>query len=215
MMSNRSGTDQANLFSALRFFNLINDQQVVLDGLTALVSTDEDGRKSALGSMFRQRYPGQFRVSEQNGTEKALLDSIEADFGYTGDTRRKAMTFFLHGTRWAGIELSAHFPATRLGSGRTAAPSRARRVPRKRAATQTTPQQSAANNPAGEGEQVHVSFGDLGRVDVVVQVRWLELPDETFANLRRIIKELEALDTGTTQSSKPAEVDPDKEEDEA
>lgn len=199
MMSSKSGTDQANLFSALKFFNLIDGQQVVQDGLKALVATDDEGRKRALGSMFRQRYPGQFKVSEQNGTEKALLDSFEHDFGYSGDTRRKAMTFFLHGARWADTELSAHFPATRLGSGRSPGP-RPKRAVKKKTASLVTPERSATGNLAGDGEKVHVSFGDLGQVDVMVRVRWLELPDETFTDLRRIIKELKALDTAPAES---------------
>jgi len=190
MMNSKSGTDQANLFSALKFFDLIDNEQVVQDGLKALAASDEAGRKGAIGAMLQQRYPHQFEVSEQNGTEKLLLDSIEEDFGYTGDTRRKAMTFFLHSARWAGIELSAHFPVTRMGSGRTAS-TRAKRTPKKKAGpTQGT---APKGTPLAQGERVSVALGSAGSVEVDVKVRWLELPDEKFTALRRIIKELREL----------------------
>jgi hypothetical protein len=195
MMSSKSGTDQANLFSALKFFGLIDKGQAVQEGLTLIASSDEEGRRRAIGGLLRAYYPKQFAVSEQNGTEKLLLDSIEADWGYTGDTRRKAMTFFLHGARWAGLELSAHFPQTRMGSGRSTAP-RPKRAPKKKP-------DGAGSNPNGQGQSgsgggeggeiVNVSLGSAGSIRVDVRVKWLELDDDTFADLRRIVKELRAL----------------------
>jgi hypothetical protein len=197
IMNTKSGTDQANLFSALKFFDLIDDNNIVQQGLKAFVSADELGRKAAITAMFSGHYPNQFDVSSQNGTEKLLLDSFEDDFGYTGDTRRKAMTFFLHGARWAGIEMSPHFPTTRMGSGRSAI-NRTKRTTKKLSGTavQVMPKPS----PQGHGERVTVLLGDAGTVDVHVQVQWLDLPDKTFIELRRIIKELRDLGTDTAEA---------------
>lgn len=212
MMSSKSGTDQANLFAALKFFGLIDDSQVVQEPLKTLAAADETGRKGAISSLLRQRYPGQFDVSERNGTEKLLLDSLEKDFGYTGDTRRKAMTFFLHAARWTGMELSAHFPVTRMGSGRAAA-GRPKRTARKKAATGTATTSTKTVGAGGDGERVHVSLGPAGTVVVEVNVRWLELPDETFTDLRRIIKELRALgieDAGEGTGAEEIEDEPEE-----
>lgn len=203
IMSSKSGTDQANLFAALKFFNLIDDNYVVQEGLKAFVSADDASRKTAVTAMLAGRYPRQLEVSGQNGTEKLLLDSFETDFGYTGDTRRKAMTFFLHAARWAGMTLSPHFPVTRMGSGRPAT------NPRKKTTKKPngTGSQNGAKPPDhGPGERVVVSLGEAGTVEVNVQVQWLELPDQTFTGLRRIISELREL------GSEPADAEPDEDE---
>jgi hypothetical protein len=194
MMSAKSGTDQASIFNALKFFGLINAINAVQPGLTAFTAADEAGRKRSLESMMRQQYPSQIEVSEHNGTEKLLLDSFESAFGYTGDTRRKAMTFFLHGARFAGIDLSAHFPVTRMGSGRPANGRPKRTVKNKVQNPGGTSKAAGGVTDSGQkGEPVHVALGDAGSVDVLVNVRWLELPDETFTSLRRIVGELRAL----------------------
>ncbi len=124
MMDTKSGGDQANILGALKGFRLIADNNAVTAGLERLVVLDAGARKDALASTLREYYPNQIAVSEQNGTEKLLLDSFETDFGYAGDTRRKAMTFFLHAARHAGIQLSPHFPQTRSGSGSGPRPKR-------------------------------------------------------------------------------------------
>lgn len=43
------------------------------------------------------------------------------------------------------------------------------------------------------GERRDISLGDAGSVTVIVNVQWLDLPDEKFAKLRELIKDLEAL----------------------
>lgn len=193
VMAGKSGTDQANLFAAMKFFDLIDDANAVQPGLMSFAAADQEARKKVLTSLLRERYPNQFEVSDQHGTEKLLLDSFEEDFGFTGDTRRKAMTFFLHAARWAGMTLSAHFPTTRMGSGRTAA-SKPRRVTKKKTfAPPTADGQGQASEGSTRGEVVSVSFGDAGDVEVRVNVQWLALSDESFSELRRIIGELRSL----------------------
>ena len=104
-----------------------------------------------MAALLRSYYPKQLEVSAQNGTEKLLLDSFEEAFGLTGDTRRKAATFFLHAARQAGIALSPHFPATRSGPGRTAG-TRTKRTPPKRKPTDASPPRlPAVGTSKGEG----------------------------------------------------------------
>jgi hypothetical protein len=43
------------------------------------------------------------------------------------------------------------------------------------------------------GERRDISLGDAGSVTIIVDVRWLDLPDEQFAALRKLIKDIEAL----------------------
>ena len=110
MMDTKSGTDQSNILSTMRAFGLIDESQAVMPFLQQLVRTDEIQQKRAIGEVVKLLYPHQLEISAQNGTEKLLYDSFEQDFGVTGDTRRKAVTFFLHAARFGGMELSPHFP---------------------------------------------------------------------------------------------------------
>jgi len=122
MMRSKSGSDQVSLTAAMKAFGLIGDNQEVM-GLSELAGRDEAARTSWLALMVRKYYPAQMAVSEQNGTEQQLKDSFRDAFQMgSADTIRKAMTFYLHAARTAGIEPSPHFPTTRSGSGAPGSP---------------------------------------------------------------------------------------------
>lgn len=118
-MTSKSGSDQANLISALLSFGLTDEGGNVQDDLSLLVGTPADERKAAFGELVRKFYTGPMRVSSENGTQADLTKAFTDDYeGMSApDTRRKAITFFLHSARNAEIPLSPHFPATRSGSG--------------------------------------------------------------------------------------------------
>lgn len=141
MMTGKSGTDQATIISALKFFELIDTTQgnKVEDSLIDLVQATGDARKQFLARLVRQSYSGQLAVSDLPGTEAQLHKSFEDEFGVTGETRRKASTFFLHAAREAGIEVSPHFPKPRSGQGRAA--------PGKKAAKKKAGGKSATRGP--------------------------------------------------------------------
>lgn len=145
-----------------------------------LVAEAEPDRKKRLTSLLRRYYPLQFAVSDQHGTEKQLLESFEQAFGVTGDTRRKASTFFLHAARFAGMTLSAHFPATRGGSGRTAT-AKVKRTPvqKRKPGTPSTPSPA---DTGGGGDTYTVKLNSGGTVSVVVNVNLFSLStdDRTF-----------------------------------
>lgn len=180
MLDKKSGTDQMNLLAAFKSFGLVDDAHAVQAELEHLVGEAEPDRKKRLASLLRRHYPRQFEVSDQNGTEKQLLESFEQAFGVTGDTRRKASTFFLHAARFAGMTLSPHFPATRGGSGRTATTKVKRTVaPKRRPGAPTTPAPATAE---GAGDTYTVTLNSGGAVSVVVDVNLFSLStdDRTF-----------------------------------
>jgi hypothetical protein len=172
---------------------------VITAHLAPIAQGDENSRAKALGDLVRRYYPKALDLSARSGTEGQLHDLFRDDFGIaSADTRRKAVTFFLHAARKAGIELSQHFPSTRSGSGGPGTP-RAKRAPGPKrnkngnggtaGAPIVTTEQTAA------GERKHVSFGEAGNVTVTVNVKWLDLPDNVFTGLRKVIQDLEALGT--------------------
>jgi Family of unknown function (DUF5343) len=56
-------------------------------------------------------------------------------------------------------------------------------------------------------ERRDVSLGDAGTVTVIVNVQWLDLPDDKFTKLRQLIKDIEALGaSGPDRDDEDAEV---------
>lgn len=178
MLGSKSGTDQANLLNALKSFGLITEAQGVTSLLERFVDLDDHERRRVLGLMLKAHYPNQLSVSASHGTEKQLLESFSEDFGLAGDTRRKAVTFFLHAARHAGLELSAHFPTTRATGSGPAVP-RGKRTPRKKPAATTVstgPAAATAAPMAGDTHSVELVSG--GRVSVTVSVNLFALNKE-------------------------------------
>ncbi len=208
MMGSKSGNDQAQLLAALKGFGFIRQDNGVEPLLMEFASGKEAERKAIVRHLVLDNYPKQVEVSEQNGTEALLFESFSDVFGVQGDTRRKAVTFFLQAARWTGIPLSPHFPQTRMGSGRRASPGRKRVQKRSGAARRKKP--PTATQSGGTEETKTIELGDAGSVTLTVDVRWLELPDETFTALREAIRTLEAL--GVEPDAEDEEVGPEEDE---
>jgi hypothetical protein len=208
LMSSKSGTDQLNLTATLTAFGLVGASGVVNGPLRAMAEADQDERRAMLAALVRQYYPDAIRVSEAGGTEQQLNEAFREAFGMTAvETRRKAVTFFLHAAREAQIPLSAYFPATRGGSGSPGAPKPKRSSAAKRAKSNGTGSAAVpivTSEQTAGGERKHVSFGDAGEVTVTVSVKWLDLPDEVFTGLRRVIRDLEALGEPTDSRAQSA-----------
>lgn len=211
VMRKKSGSDQANLTVALKSFGLI-DESWTVTGLNEVAKTDAGGRIQWLALQIREHYAAQMKVSDDNGTEQQLRDSFKEAFGLeSADTIRKAMTFFLHAAKKADIETSHYFPSTRSGSGAPGTPK-----PR-RAGSRRKPPPGDAKKPepdagsAGETAHEHrdVTLGDAGTVSIDVDVRWLDLSDEQFTKLRKLIKDIEALgDSGNNGDKEDGEDSP-------
>ena len=118
LMGTKSGTDQANLMSTLKAFDLVDQEQRVQPALVALTEADDEGRKPLLAEIIRRQYGAALTVSDSNGTASQLDQCFRESYGVTGaDTVRKSVTFFLHAARMAGVPLSPHFKSTRSGQG--------------------------------------------------------------------------------------------------
>jgi hypothetical protein len=186
LMQSKSGTDQANLNATLSVFGLVGPGGEVLPELKGLVHGDEEGRRRVLASLIRERYPQPLYVSEQNGTNQQLQEAFRDVYGMAGaDTRRKAVTFFLHACREAGLPLSPFFPSTRAGSGAPGTP-RPRRPQKRRATTVPTPEPSGDAPPSATtssgGDRYSVALRSGGTVEVAVSVNLFAVSteDRTF-----------------------------------
>ncbi len=171
MMSNKSGTVQADLFGALRVFGLINDDHVVLPTLVTLVEADEQARKQILGNIIRSHYEPPLRVSAQNGTENQLQEVFKNEYGLDSrDTRDKTIRFFLHAAQEAGLPLSPHFKKTRQVGPRSAP-----RTPRATRKPTSTPAPATPTTRAAAGDSYSVTLKSGGIVSVTVDVDLFKL----------------------------------------
>jgi hypothetical protein len=190
LLSSKSGTDQTGLLNLLKGVGFISPDLSVEPALGQFVDADEEGRKKILANLLAEYFPKQIEVSESNGTEKQLLDSFEEAFGYTGDTRRKATTFFLHAARTAGLHLSPHFPKTRSGSGSPTVTTR-RRIKRKPEATPPTEQQTPATETSGSARTKTVKLrSGSGFVTLIYDADFFEVSDSDEKFVLGLISQL-------------------------
>jgi hypothetical protein len=208
LLSTKSGTDQANLLAALKSFDFVSDNLAVMEPLRLFAAGDAEIRLKILEESVLEFYVPQLAVSAQNGTEKQLLDSFEVEFGYTGETRRKAATFFLHAARAAGITLSPHFPNTRSGSGSGTA--RRRPSVRKRPGDPPPPAPPPATT---QGTTRSVALASGGAITLTVSVDLFDLSETDRAFVLDFIDKLKgygeqrALTTGATDNVEEGEVE--------
>lgn len=165
MMDSKSGTDQTYLFAALRAFDFITETNAVLPLLRDFAEGDEAMRKLILSKLVREKYAPAIEVSDNNGTAKQLQEVFSTEWDLSGDTLRKATTFFLHAARSVGMELSPHFPQTRAGSG---APSTPRKRAAKKKPVEPTPQTYQAP-PTASGDSYVVKLTSGGSVTLTVE----------------------------------------------
>ena len=135
-----SGVSQSQLLAALRAFDLIEEDGSVTPALKDL-ATRPDDRPQLVGDIVRTYYPKMVELGNENATAKMLEDEF-AEYGLSGSTRRKAISFFLKAAEWGGIKLSPHFAVPRAtptgnGSGKR----------KRQAAKQTAPQDPAKDPP--------------------------------------------------------------------
>lgn len=146
-----AGTDQTAVISALRGFGLIDANNVVRPELVTLAKNSE-GRPKMMAALLERFYGPQVELSRKKATASMLEESF-AEFGYSAETKRKAITFFLKATEYADLPLSPHFKIPKQRSPRTSRP----RPPRK-----DSKSRSNAGGEVGSGTGRQQSHGGKG-----------------------------------------------------
>lgn len=211
IMTGKSGTDQANLFMALTSFGLIDQEATVLPLLDELTSADQEQRKAILSNLVTANYAEPMRISASNGTSKDLDNAFRDSYPSIAspDTRRKAVTFFLHAAKTAGLELSVHFPTTRSGPG---APGTSK--PRKAARRKPAPLNSGTEKPLVEapgapaaGDTYRFDLRSGGTIFAVVDVNIFQLDKEDRDYVIGLVDKLKGYPTGSNKNG-PSEEGP-------
>lgn len=119
-LSNQSGTTQTYLISALKGFGLIRDDLTVSKDVWRPLA-DEETRRSAVAELFRTHYLKAVELGATNATDGELNDAFAAMFpSVTGQSRVKAIRFFLFGTAYAALPRSPLWKAAKVSASQGA-----------------------------------------------------------------------------------------------
>jgi len=164
--------------AAFRFLELIDSLGHPMRKLEELVR-DPQSRKEALSDLIFERY---LPALDGLDLDRATMDQLEEAFGNVyaidGDTRRKAVSFFVHAVLYCGLTLSPHITKnTRRRSRRRGTGGRA----------QLLPTGTHANAPPRTTRTIRFGGGGSISLTVAVDVFSLGLREREFC--------LEIIDT--------------------
>lgn len=132
VMSGQSGGTQSSLMATLKFLKLIQDDGTPTPALVTLVKQSPEDSKKTYAELVSKQYAfvSTKGVNLETATE-GQLEEVFRNSGFSGDTVRKAMTFFVLLATEAGMKVSAHLKAAKRKA--TGHGGGAQRKPRKKA----------------------------------------------------------------------------------
>ncbi len=118
VMAGQSGATQSALLQTFKFLQLIKEDGTPTDQLSALV---EKGDAATYATLAKKYYSFVFDsgVDVERATEGQLKEVFEKATGFTGETVRKAMTFFVQLAEKGEIKLSPHLKSGKGAGGST------------------------------------------------------------------------------------------------
>jgi Family of unknown function (DUF5343) len=120
-----SGSAQGQFLAAARSLGLIDPEfGRPTERLKAAVANPEQ-RPELIGAIIREKYPEALALGER-ATQQQLDEVFRNYPGISGATTRKAITFYLHACKFAGIPLSPFFKAARASGSSSPRPRRPR-----------------------------------------------------------------------------------------
>lgn len=173
---------QGQLLAALRFLGLIDEDGKPLPALVAVAVPDEEARKTVLRRIIADKYSQLFALDLVKTTPSELAEKMGAAYSVTGDTREKAIRFFLAATSYLGIPLS---PLLNRDKARPAngPGARRRRVTRPRPTEQEPPPQAPtpqATTTGGTSRSIQLRSGGTLTISATLDLFSLIAADRSF-----------------------------------
>jgi hypothetical protein len=106
MWKNFSGAIQSQLWSAYKFFELVNGDGAPTESLVRLVK-DKANRKTHLSALLKSYYPTLTSLDLSTATLGHFNETMKA-FSLGPETQKKASSFFLQAAKAAGMPLSSY-----------------------------------------------------------------------------------------------------------
>ena len=191
---------QAQLMSALKFLGLIDDAGVPSPALVALAVPDEEERKKQFEIVLRERYAPLFALDLTKVTPTQLSQEMNATYGVSGDTREKAIRFFLGAAHYLGVSLSRFVKVPQSGV--------ANGTPRKRGKAKKVkpapePAPAPPSQPPASGSSKTISFGKGGTLMVVASLDYIALSPTERKFFNEVIEKFEEYEQSQSGQGQP------------
>lgn len=205
-LDSQSGFVQTYLIAAYKTFGFISDDARPTDLVNEFAKPDR--RKSLVAELFRANYPTIIPRGETNSTAGELAEAFaEAFESITGESRRKAIRFFLSGAEYAGIKTSPMWKAPKAARG-SSAPRRSRKGGGVAAPPNTTVPPAASGGSVKSVDEMKAEYFALllkkaessdgeNEVDLLDRIeRLVGMPDEKEDRDRKTAGSTPATPTG-------------------
>jgi|HubBroStandDraft_2_1064218.scaffolds.fasta_scaffold325138_1 hypothetical protein len=170
----QSGFNQGLIMSAYRYFHLVTEKDDSTQDL-AILAQHPEKRPTKMKELVEREY---FFILEQSDITKATMKMVEDAFGdvysITGDTRQKAISFFLKAAKFADLALSPYLITQLRESAKR---------PRRTKTRNGEPGAPPSATPAVHGTSVHkVQLASGGQLTIAISANPFTMPaeDRTF-----------------------------------
>ena len=189
----------------LEFLGFYDENGNVTPEFDALRKGPEHDFRPRLAALLRNAYADVLEILDPATATPLDVENAFRGFEPTGQLPRMVQ-LFMGLMIYAGVmpEERRRQPSSRGPRAAVSRPAGARTAGRDSDANSTPGltagqkrrQEAAPKPPVGEStryEQRDVTLGAAGSVSIIVNVRWLDLSDDQFTKLRKLIKDIEAL----------------------
>lgn len=192
---------KTQVLAGLRWLELIDQEGSVTATFERMVS-DSGNRQELVGKLFREKFPKQIELGEKNASPRELEESFAP---YSGDTARKAVSFYLKGAQFAGLPLSTYFKMPRNRRPSTSKSRSTRKTPKNggSGATPTSGLNSEGLHPALAGLLNDIPRGGKG---------WTEEEREEFMGAFQVMVRYAIPVAGSAEGQIEAEDEDEVEE---
>jgi len=163
---------QNQLFTGMRFLGLIDDKNRPTDQLEKLSTYDEQARKALLKQILQNKYSDLFALNLKKTTPDEFKSKMADAYGVSGETRDRAVRFFVGAAEYLAIEMSSLFSSKKSIGGTR--PPKKRPMPRKVSITET------AVEPSGTSKTVHLQSGGTLTLSATLDLFSLNADDRKF-----------------------------------
>lgn len=188
----QSSVTQGLIMTAYRFFHLLDENDRPTASLHRLVDP-KSNRPEEIKKLLNAYYGDLLAHDLSKMTPKMLYELIE-QYGVSGATKKKAVTFFLQAARFAGMEISSFL------SVRTSGPRKRKNSVKKEAATEFDGDEFTESERPQAGTTKSVTLQSGGQLSLRVSVDLFGLSTEDRTFVFKLIDELRSYESSAQKS---------------
>jgi hypothetical protein len=171
---------QNQLFAGMRFLGLITGESDPTQLLEDLVTGSEEERKQKLKAILEDRYAAIFALDLMKTTPIQLSLKMGEQYQVSGDTRDRAVRFFLAAVNYVGIPISPLFRSKKNGGPSLPGRKRVLRVRRDPLPVASPPKEEREIPAAGTAKSVKLKSGGVLTISATLDLFALNITDRKF-----------------------------------